>query len=365
MAEIVTLKIGGQAFSAWEEVLITRSMGDLSAAFALTLYDAPAIAARTSVITEQAACELWIGKQLLITGYINVVEQTLTETSHSLRVTGRDKAGDLIDCSAVHRTGQWKGQALEAIARDLASPFGLKVRVEASTGPAFALFALEHGETAADALTRLTRMRGLMLRVTPEADIVIYDPSAARQRLAPVVLGRDLTSLRTTSSSAERFSDYIVKGQHRGGNDVSADDAAGARGQAGDATIQRYRPKIIISDEQSTRAGCQLRAEWEATTRFGNAVSATATVMGWRDAAGRLIEPNLILPLAADYLGLNEDLIVCDVAMSLSSNGTAASLRLVRPEAYTTAEILELRSKKGKVARIAGGGGQNWLGALS
>ncbi len=40
---------------------------------------------------------------------------------------GRDKTGDLVDCSVVHSSGKWKGVRLEQVAADVCRPFGITV----------------------------------------------------------------------------------------------------------------------------------------------------------------------------------------------------------------------------------------------
>ena len=344
--EAVTLKIDGEEFSSWEAVSVSSSIDSLCASFRLRLTDNQPGRVDRSVIRDQAACELWLGKTLFLTGYINDVDDDLSESSHTLTVSGRDKTGDLVDCSAVHSPGTFKNQKLEGIATHLLAPFGLKLRVDASTGVPFASFALEQGEKVLDAITRLCRMRGVMLKTDRDATVVIFKPAAAKPK-ATLELGRNVKRRRFHSTSAERFSQYIVKGQHQGGNYVEAKDAAQPKGTARDAAITRYRPLIIISDEQATAGGLKTRAQWEATVRMGRALDLNVDVAGWRDDNGDLYTPGDRVRYLSSKDGPELIMMITAVDFDLS-NGTTSRLTLARPEAFTTEAILEPKKKKGK-----------------
>lgn len=358
MSEKVVLKVGGQAFAGWETVSASRSLNTLCADFHLTLYDDNPGRTDRSVITDDAACELWLGDELFITGFIEAIEHVMAPGSHGISVSGRDRTGDLLDCSAEHASGSWKGQSLEAIAGDLVKPYGIKIKVTGDTKPVFAVFALEHGESVFEALVRLCKMRGLLVTTNAAAELVIFSPTDDRQRVPAFVLGRDMEGIRFRSTSAQRYSSYTVKGQHNGVN-VAAKDAAGPKGTATDPDVKRHRPLIIISNEQATAGALETRAQWEAASRAGNSKEVSFTVMGWRDGAGALLRPNVITHVSASYIGLDRDMMVRDVSFELGRS-TTASLTLVSPEAFTTEDIIEAKKKKGKKARHS----LDWAGAL-
>lgn len=344
--EIVTLKIAGQAFTGWTEISVSRGLNALCSAFSLTVVDTAPGQTDRSAITDQAACQLWIGADLVITGYIDHIDGDIA--GDTLTVTGRDKTADLVDCSAVHPTGSWVNAGLATIAGDLIKPFALALKIESPTGARFANFCLEPGEAVAEALFRLTQMRGLMLTTSAAGELVIFSPSSSRPKIPGFEVGRNIKGGRLSSSSAERFSTYLVRGQHRGGDLVSAKDATRPKGQAADVGVLRYRPLVIVSHEQATPAGLESRARFEATSRLGKAQSAEITVAGWRDDAGGLLVPNVIARLNSAARGFDDDMMIADVQLKLDGNGTTAGLRMVRPQAYTTEAILEPKVKHKK-----------------
>src|SRR3546814_10159749 len=76
---------------------------------------------------------------------------------------------------------------------------------------------------------------------------------------------------------SERFSQYVLKGQASGDDEVNGRAASAPSAEAKDPAVTRYRPMLIIGEDQSDIASLKKRAEWEATTRAGRAQQARVT----------------------------------------------------------------------------------------
>jgi len=353
MSEAVKLIIDGQVHEGWQSVSVSHALNGLCAGFGLQLTETWPGQPERRIIADGAACELWLGDDLMVTGWVDTVDRQMDGGGQVINVSGRDKTSDLIDCSAVHRPGSWKGQKLEKIAADLLKPFGLSVTVEAPTGAAFAHFALEPGETVAEALTRMARLRGLLIGSDRKGGLILHRPAPERVN-AELVLGGNLRGLRVTSSTVERFSQYILKGQQQAGDTVAAHAATSPSAEATDAGMTRYRPLILISDDQSTLAGLKARAQWEAATRIARAQTAEATVRGWRDADGRLWSSGALVPLRAPQVNADMELMIASVNFELGRE-TTATLSLVRPQAFTPEPLPDARqTTKGKTKKGQG-----------
>lgn len=335
--DLVTLLLGGQAFTAWETVSVSRDIDQVCAQFDLGLFISTNTGVDLGAITDQAPITLKLGDDTVITGYVDRPRDGLGIQGSRLSVSGRDKTCDLVDCSAVHSPGQWRNQTLEAITRALIAPFGLTLDMETSPGAAFGLFALEPGETVIEAVGRMCRMRGLMVRSSPKGALVIYSQVPQRGN-GSLEYGRNLIEVSTDFDSAGRYSHYILKGQHQGG-DVAPKDAALPKATATDPGVKRYRPLVVIADEQSTLGALRQRALWEAQTRRGRGLVVNATVKGWRDDAGKLWEPGVTVPLRIAARGLETDMMIAGVTFTRDTTGTRTALRLMPPEAFTIEPI--------------------------
>lgn len=64
------------------------------------------------------------------------------------------------------------------------------------------------------------------------------------------------------------------------------------------------------------------------------------TVQGWLDGDGNVWVPNRLVTVSDDCLKIGNDLLITDVALRLSKNGSVTELRLVDPQAYEPQPVL-------------------------
>ncbi|MDB5432432.1 MAG: bacteriophage Mu [Caulobacter sp.] len=344
MADQVILKIAGKAWAGWTEVSVTRSLETLAATFSISLTERLPDSPEKREIEAGAPCEVWIGDDQLITGYADTVEPYVDGETHRITVEGRDKTADLVDCSAVHSPGSWRGRKLEQIASDLAQPYGITVAAKTSTGAAFARFALQPGESVFEAMDRMAKQRGVLLTTNAAGNVEIIRPGlqAAGYRLA---LGENLKSIGFRNDLSERFSIYKLKGHAAGQAALKGSKASRPAAEAKDAGVPRYRALVLVNEGGATPASMADRAKWEATTRAGKGQRVTAVVAGWRAANGELYRIDRLAPVAAPLVGVDRDLLVCGVTFSRGSRGSLTQLSLAPKEAFS---LLAVPAKKGK-----------------
>lgn len=349
MADTVTLTIGGQRYDGWTAVEVTRAIDTMCGSFRLELADRAADQARPFALEAGAACSIQVAGETLITGHIDTLSPTIDAETHPISVAGRDRTADLVDCSAVASPGSWRDTAIEAIAAELARPFGITVTARAPTGPKLRRFAVQQGETIQAAVERLCRFSGLLAVSTAAGDLDLIVPASA----APVVRlveGGNILSGSADHDVSQRFSRYIVKGQSAGDDHANGATVSRPRGEAADPAVLRYRPLLVIGEEQTTLANAGMRARWEATTRAGRAQSAIITVLGWRDDAGALLRPNTIADVDAPALFMRGRMLIQAVSLKIDERGTVAELTVTPPEAWTQLAIPE-RAQASKIER--------------
>ncbi len=258
----------------------------------------------------------------------------------STRITarGRDKTGDLVDCSAQFKTGQWQGRTLEQLAQDVVAPFGIRVFANVDTGPPFRVRKIEDGESVFEFLERAARTRGVLLTTSGNGDLVITRRPTVRAR-DNLVLGKNILSATANLSHRERHSEYIVKGTMKGSDFVSPDSTIERVGTADDRRIARYRPLIILAEDQVDNAEAKVRAEWERNVRFGRSLEVTYTVQDWAQSDGALWRHSVLTHVDDAYMGLNEELLISSVRYVLDDNGRRCELTVTRPEAYDVIPI--------------------------
>jgi prophage tail gpP-like protein len=349
MADLA-LTIGGTAYGGWTRINVHRSIEEIAGNFDLELTERWPEQSTPLVITPGSACTVSIDGTTVITGYIDVVEQGYSAHSHRLTVSGRDKTGDLVDCSAAHQLGEWRNCTLDQIARALTSAYGITVSTNGDIGNAFPSWAIEPGETVFECLERAARQRGLLLTSDGAGGLVIGQPGATKVGTA-LRSGDNLLTAHLRNDNAGRYSTYTVLGQRAGNDQVHGAAAAQIRAQASDAGVLRHRPLLIIDEDQGDIAGFKRRAQWEASVRAARALSYTAQVQGWHHASG-LWQPNTLVQVHDEVLRLGRELLVRDVDYVLDDqSGQSTQLVLVPAEAYSILKMPSSAKAPGRKGR--------------
>jgi len=330
----VKLSTGGLTYGGWKSVKVRRDLEQLCGSFEIEVSEIWPGQDFTARIQPGDPCMLHLGDRPLVNGYVDDVSIAHDAKKHSVTISGRDKTADLVDCSAIRKTGQWQGLKLERIAQELCAPFGIEVKAEVDTGKAFPTFALQEGESVFEAIDRLSRIRALLLATDGEGNLVITRPGLRRVATA-LVLGENILEASATLDMRDRFSEYVFKGQAAGTDFFNAKQAAQIRASAKDPGVKRYRPLVVVSESQDVAASLKERALWEANVRAARSTDISVTVQGWEHADG-LWEVNSIVPMRDAWLRVDDELLVKAVTFSVSEGGTTTQLDLTRADAYTT-----------------------------
>ena len=343
MSEVVLI-VDGRAYAGWKSLRAQIGMEQICGDFELGVSDRWPNHAEKCAINEGAACELKLDGEIVISGFVEEVVADGDDKQHAIRITGKDRTGDLVDCSAQSQT--WRGAALERIVRDICSPFGITVSAQAETGAAFGKFAVEEGETAFDSISRACRMRGV-LPVSDAAGGLVITSAGSKRVASGLKRGVNIERGQLTRSLKDRHSQYIIKGQRPGSDDLTPEESSTVRAVASDSGVTRHRPLIILADQGST-ADYVKRANWEMNSRLGRSRRATYTVTGWQHSGG-LWRPNRMVPVHDEQYGIAGDLLITSVCFSLDDSGSRADIELCRREAMLAEPIIEeTKHKKGK-----------------
>lgn len=328
------LYVAGKSFVGWTGATITESLDAFAHTFTLSYVDRWLDSAARRRIREGDACELWCGDEVLVTGWIDSTELDETASEQRLTVSGRSKTGDLVDCSVPLARSEWRDIALGDLAADVLRPFGLWAafdRDARDTEP-FARFAVEPGETAFDLLSRAARQRRLILQTTPVGRVLFSRGQKGRTQTI-IRRGANATSFRVSRSQTDRFSQIHVRAQAEGADDIWS-SALQAEAVATDRSVGRYRPKIVMADAAEDKARLSARAWFEVASRYARGTRVSATLPGWRTDEGTVWRAGLLACVESDWHGIDEELIVVSVQLSLSNEGEVAQLELCDRAAF-------------------------------
>lgn len=337
------LLVDGRIYGGWLEISVERSIEQIAGSFELQLTARWPGADVAQGLREGLPCEVRLGGETVLTGYVDSYEPDLTSASTGIRVSGRCKTGDLVDCAAIYKTGAWRGVKLDRIVRDIVAPFGLKVEIALGVdmGETFKRFALEDGERAFDAIDRACRLRAILCTSTPAGNVLL---TLASDESTGVSLreGVNIKRIQAVHSWKERHSVVILKAQTPGDDDESGAAAAQLKVTAKDAEINRYRPLVVMAEHHTSSGSLADRAAWEVKVRMGRGKRGRLTVVGWRTGKdgmeGPLWKPNTLVRVDSGRMNLNDDMLIVACSYQLSAGGLATELTFVRREAFELVE---------------------------
>lgn len=333
---MITLQVNGLNHGGWKTANVFSSIETLSGSFSLTVTDKWDLGIGIH-IKPGDLCKLMINQEQVIQGYVDSVEVSYDASNHAITVNGRDTTADLIDCSVIVKTGEWKNSKLENIIKDICSPFGIAVTADVDTGPVIPVFSIEQGMTCLEAIQKLCNAKALLALSDGIGGLYI---TRAGAQVSPTALiqGQNILSATANYDVTERFQTYIVKGQQQGLDNLDSKSVTAVKSQVTDNNIARYRPLLIIADGQTNQKKAESQAKWEASTRQGRSRTYTIVVQGWVDGIGKIWKKNQLVLLNSQAIGVNDKLLIASVNFRLDESGQLTELSLLPKEAY---EILQ------------------------
>jgi prophage tail gpP-like protein len=337
--DAVTLYVGGQAFHGWESVNITKNLDSVANAFSIVFHDKYQSFNTPWPLKPGLEFQANIGKERVVTGYIETLDTGFGKGARSFTIGGRSKPGDIVDCTHEGET-EYLNISLKELAETLVSPFGLKVFLSV-TPSVIEKFAIKPGEKVFEALDRAARLQGFMWVSTRNGNIRLTQAARARA-FSEIHQDFNMLAGNITVDTSKRHDAYTVKGQTFGNDDFNGEAAASPEGSAQDAGIFRHRPLTLIAEGPVNTEQATTRAQWEGANRVAKGQEVTATVQGWQQEDGSLWGINQVIRLKSRFLGLNTDLLSVSIEhIKGSDTGTITNLTLVRPDSFTPQPVFK------------------------
>jgi prophage tail gpP-like protein len=351
----VKLRVNGIDFGGWLEVEITlgieRQARDFKLGITRTWPGATDIPRR---VRAGDVCEVFIGDDKVLTGYVDATPISYGASSVSVGITGRSKTADLVDCSAIYKTGQWRNAKIERIASDLAKPYGIKVINQIDTGSAISDHQIDTGETAFESIGRLLAIRQMLSTDNANGDLVLINAGSGGNATTALEYGQNILEASTALDYKEVFSEYTSKGQRAGNDNDYADSVAGVSASVTNSAASRYRNLILNQNGNATALDCQQRVKYERVYRNARAVETTYTVQGWRQQNGALWLPNQMVHVKDPIIGFDDDLLIVEVSYRIGDGGTTCSLKVAPKEGYIPSPEATKKDKAKKTGKASG-----------
>jgi prophage tail gpP-like protein len=346
MDDELTLSVGGRQLSGWSQVRVTRGIERCPSDFEISMTERYPGESTAFVVQPGDACEVRLGADLVITGYVDRVAYGIGAAQHTVMVVGRSKCADLVDCSAEWPGGQISGADALGIAQKLAQPYGITVSAPGEKGVRVEQFNLMIGETAFEIIERVCRYGALLAYDQPDGNLLLSQ-AAQVSAASGFTQGQNVQSATMTFSGDQRFAEYRCFMQSM---DVLGDIGEGGNllATATDPGVLRHRARYIVSEAPTGGQDfAQKRATWEANRRIGRSAQLILVADSWRDSAGTLWTPNTLVSLVLPALKCGDEgaalnWLISQVSYRRDFEGTTCELTIMRPEAFLPMPIMQL-----------------------
>ena len=408
----VRLVVGGQEYGGWKSVKVEAGIERQARSFDLEVTDRwPGQTTVPRRIRPFDACQVFIGDDLVLTGYVDATPIRYDGRTVTVSVRGRSKTADLVDCSPVDlgkasssasagssnpwsnsvgkvsssarvvsaaATGVngWRNAKLETIAAALAVPYGVRVLAEIDTGAPLPEHQVQVGETVFESIDRMMRIRHVLSTDNANGDLVFIDAGSAGKARSALELGANILDGACDLDFKDVFSRYVVKGQRAGtdddfgehANEAEGDDDDQAEFEGGtndtgapvtesvdDARSKRMRLKVFKQCGHADDGTCADQALYERAHRAAKALETTYTVAGWRQADGSLWVHNQLVRVRDPLIDFDQEMLIAEVHYELDASGLRTQLRVGPVDGY--------RSKAARAAKggkVKKGGANTW-----
>ena len=396
---LVRLLVNGAEYGGWKSVRISAGIERQARDFDLEVTDRwPGQSDIPRRIQPGDACQVFIGADLVLTGYVDATPIKYDGKSVSVAVKGRSKTCDLVDCCPIptgeslhgvskawgdvigkdgkvqnviappsKSAAQWRQQKMEVIAAALAAAYGVRVISETDTGKAIPEHQVQVGESVFESIDRMMRQRHVLSSDNERGDLVFIDVGSAGRAGTAIETGVNVLAASTELDYKGVFSEYIVKGQRAGTDDTYASDVSEEEGESTDdssttvtgesasstdARAKRRRVLVIKQSGHADDGSCKDRADYERANRAAKALQTSYTVAGWRQADGTLWVPNLIVRVRDAVIGFNTDMVIAEATWVMDNQGLRTEIRVGPQDGYVT--------KAAKLKKSQKGGGSAW-----
>lgn len=302
-------------------------------------------------------CEVVINGETVLTGIIGSQRHDKSKGSRNLRLTGRDLACLLVDCSAPQINV--KGMTVLDAAKKLVAPWSKhiqKVELKAEKNPTLDKIDIEPSETVWQALTHIANSVGLHVWFEPDGTLIV---GGADYRSPPVATlcwskndaRRNVENVTMERDSDNRFSEvtFLAQSHGRSGNGAKHD----LKWVYTDPSMDLHKPKTVVVADADNLENLKRQAKKQLSDWKLEGFTLTITVGDHKTADGVLWEAGQRVHYIDEEEGIDAIFFVMGRRFSLSRmGGTRTELRLKEdgvwtPDAYPT-QSKQARGRRGK-----------------
>jgi len=339
---VLALTIDGKAHSAWQSYEIDSDL--LIAADAWQFELPPAASLLPNYVDVGKSIKLTLDGETVLTGVIDDIDEPIGKDKRTITLSGRDLAGQLLDCSAPIFDGQELN--LSQILSQFLKPFNTPYDIEAPSTAIRQKITVDVGETVWEAISKAAEANGLWQWFTPDGVLKVGEPNPKTAIVAHLILrmdgvGNNIEALNRHRSLKDRYSSITVMSQGGQVQPTFYQDVEGTtENESGnsqpnitatlsDKGLGIYRPKIVTSGDCENIAAARSKAKKMMIDGQLNGHTITAIVNGHYTETGVRWQPRQRVTLLSEPHGIDGLFFVMGRKFKLSrTGGKTTELRL-------------------------------------
>ena len=341
----IVLKVKGEWYESWQSIDVKTSMEYGTGLFSLLSNDFFGMEFSDWNIRMGDSCVLEIEDTKVITGYIDSITITGTEDTGYVEIKGRDKTGDLLDCSFSETANEWKLCPIIKIIKDLCSPFSIDVEIDplitADVSMIVPTFKADEGLSVFSIIKYLCNDVGILPLSYGDGKLFLTRTSKIDYNFDTLIPGENVIRTKFVCSDVDRYSIYTVKGQGVGSENKTLKDYITPTGTMSDSGIKRYRPVTIFSDTPTDNKRAKDRAAWECHKNAGQSRKVFYDLSGWTQFDGSIWRINSLAIVFDNRFEITKTMLIEDVEYIFTEDGgEIVTLGLVDIDTYSTSPLL-------------------------
>ena len=343
------IEVNGTEYANFVSASVVIRLDTLSNTFA---FEATSEDAKPLPFKGGESCTVTVDGELVLTGFIEIVNVDGDAESHTISIEGRDKTADIVDSAIDVLSDTRPPISLKTLIERVITHVGAKISVidlakPAEFNAAEDLFAQEPGQNAFEFIEAPARKRQVLLTSDEKGNLVITASSG--KEIAATIQHRvadDTSNVLRYSVSYDltgRFRKYLSSSQlniiplNLAG--IASNDeivSQGTENVVTDSDVREGRQLILASESMFSSSQGEDRATWEANIRKARSRVYSATMHGYRNQTGDLWRVNTLVKVNDEYADIEATMLINSTTFSLSEqDGRTTVLSLVERNAYT------------------------------
>jgi prophage tail gpP-like protein len=278
---------------------------------------------------------VYLGKNLMVDGFIYTVESELTDKGYIANLEGWSFTADIID-STKKPPYEYNNLTLEQLTKEIIqNDMGIGVKFDYDSGGKFERITCDKNDKIFNFLLTYASQRNLLISSTTKGELLFTRANTEDQPVCTLQEGDQLVSnWKIKADGRKRFNVYRALGKNP--------ETTGIVAVSKDSRVPRSRFMTFTADE-SQQGNIQKAADWQRNSQLIDCLKLPLPVTSWYDLNGNIWMDNTTVNVKSQAMHVPDGFVflINQVEYEYSAAGMASTLSLVPPAAYTQETIKE------------------------